>query len=99
VFQREFGSAFAGASRVYLGPVYFKDSDPIPPTERLDTAALVAAITAHGAATFACASNDEILQRMLADCSAGDIAIFMSNGPFDGLKNRFLEALRERGDS
>jgi UDP-N-acetylmuramate: L-alanyl-gamma-D-glutamyl-meso-diaminopimelate ligase len=98
VFQREFGDAFAGASRVYLGPVYFKDSDPIPPNERLDTAALVAAIAAHGAATFACASNDEILQRMLADCSVGDIAIFMSNGPFDGLKNRFLEALRERGD-
>lgn len=99
VFQREFGDAFAGASRVYLGPVYFKDSDPIPPNERLDTAALVAAIAAHGAATFACASNEEILQRMLADCSAGDIAVFMSNGPFDGLKNRFLEALRGRGDS
>jgi UDP-N-acetylmuramate: L-alanyl-gamma-D-glutamyl-meso-diaminopimelate ligase len=99
VFQREFGDAFAGASRVYLGPVYFKDSDPIPPNERLDTAALVAAIAAHGTTTFACASNDEILQRMLADCSAGDIAIFMSNGPFDGLKNRFLEALRKHADS
>lgn len=98
VFQREFGDAFAGASRVYLGPVYFKDTDPIPPNERLDTAALVAAIAGHGATTFACASNDEILQRMLADCSAGDVAIFMSNGPFDGLKHRFLEALRARGD-
>jgi UDP-N-acetylmuramate: L-alanyl-gamma-D-glutamyl-meso-diaminopimelate ligase len=99
VFQREFGEAFAGASRVYLGPVYFKDSDPIPPNERLDTAALVAAIAAHGAPTFACASNEEILQRLLADCAAGDIAVFMSNGPFDDLKNRFLEALRGRGAS
>ena len=99
VFQREFGEAFAGASRVYLGPVYFKDSDPIPPNERLDTTALVAAIAAHGATTFACASNEEILRRMLADCAAGDVAIFMSNGPFDGLKNRFLEALRGRGAS
>jgi UDP-N-acetylmuramate: L-alanyl-gamma-D-glutamyl-meso-diaminopimelate ligase len=99
VFQREFGEAFAGASRVYLGPVYFKDSDPIPPDERLDTTALVAAIAAHGATTFACASNEEILRRMLADCAAGDVAIFMSNGPFDGLKNRFLEALRGRGAS
>ena len=99
VFQREFGEAFAGASRVYLGPVYFKDSDPIPPNERLDTAALVAAIAAHGAPTFACASNEEILQRMLTDCAAGDIAVFMSNGPFDDLKNRFLEALRRRGAS
>jgi UDP-N-acetylmuramate: L-alanyl-gamma-D-glutamyl-meso-diaminopimelate ligase len=99
VFQKEFGDAFAGAARVYLGPVYFKDSDPIPPHERLDTAALVAAIAAHGATTFACASNDEIMQRMLEDCSPGDVAIFMSNGPFDGLKNHFLEALRGRSAS
>ncbi|HKN00784.1 MAG TPA: Mur ligase family protein [Candidatus Binataceae bacterium] len=96
VFQDEFGGAFAGASRVYLGPVYFKNSDPIPPGERLDTGALVDAITSHGAATFACASNDEILQRMVADAIAGDVAIFMSNGPFDRLKDRFLAALRDR---
>ena len=96
VFQKEFGSAFAGASRVYLGPVYFKDTDPIPPNERLDTAVLVAATTSYGAETFACASNDEILERMIADCRPGDVAVFMSNGPFDRLKDRFLEAVRER---
>ena len=94
VFQKEFGAAFANASRVYLGPVYFKDTDPIPPNERLDTAALVAAIESHGAATFACASNDEILQRMTTDARPGDVAVFMSNGPFDRLKDRFLETLR-----
>ena len=96
VFQKEFGSAFAGASRVYLGPVYFKDTDPIPPYERLDTPALVSAIASQGAETFACASNDEILERMLTEARTGDVAVFMSNGPFDRLKDRFLEAMRER---
>ena len=96
VFQKEFGNAFAGAARVYLGPVYFKDTDPIPPHERLDTPALVSAIAAQGAETFACASNDEILDRMVADARPGDVAVFMSNGPFDRLKDRFLEAVRER---
>jgi len=96
VFQREFASAFKGAARVYLAPVYFKDTDPIPPAERLDTASLVAEITSQGADTFACASNDEILERMVADARPGDVALFMSNGPFDRLKDRFLEALRTR---
>jgi UDP-N-acetylmuramate: L-alanyl-gamma-D-glutamyl-meso-diaminopimelate ligase len=96
VFQREFGDAFAGASRVYLGPVYFKDTDPIPPQERLDTATLVVGIRSHGAETFACASNDEILDRMLADAQPGDVAVFMSNGPFERLKDRFLDRLRAR---
>ena len=97
VFQKEFGNAFEGAARVYLGPVYFKDTDPIPAHERLDTPALVSAISAQGAETFACASNDEILDRMVADARSGDVAVFMSNGPFDRLKDRFLEAMRKRG--
>jgi UDP-N-acetylmuramate-alanine ligase len=33
---------------------------------------------------------------MLADARAGDVALFMSNGPFDGLKERFLAALKAR---
>jgi UDP-N-acetylmuramate-alanine ligase len=41
-------------------------------------------------------SNEEILERMLADAHAGDVALFMSNGPFDGLKERFLSGLQSR---
>jgi UDP-N-acetylmuramate: L-alanyl-gamma-D-glutamyl-meso-diaminopimelate ligase len=97
VFQEAFASAFDRAARVYLAPVYFKENDPIPIGERLDTAALARAIGSRGPAAFACASNEEILERVLADAGGGDIALFMSNGPFDDLKNRMLTALRERG--
>ncbi len=90
VFQDAFAAAFDRASRVYLGPVYFKENDPIAPTERLETGALASAISARGPHAFACTSNDEILERMLADARAGDVALFMSNGPFDGLKETIL---------
>ncbi len=96
VFQDSFAAAFDRAARVYLGPVYFKANDPIPVAERLATDTLVAAISTRGPQAFACLSNDEILERMLADTRAGDVALFMSNGPFDGLKDRFLAALRAR---
>ncbi|HYK64838.1 MAG TPA: Mur ligase family protein [Patescibacteria group bacterium] len=96
VFQGAFAGAFDKASHVYLGPVYFKQNDPIPPDERLETGALASAIGARGPHAIACASNDEILAKMLSDARAGDVAIFMSNGPFDGLKERFLAALLGR---
>lgn len=96
VFQDSFAAAFDRAAQVYLGPVYFKPNDVIPATERLATDTLVAAISARGPQAFACASNDEILERMIADARPGDIALFMSNGPFDGLKERFLAVLRTR---
>ena len=93
VFQEGFASAFDRASRVYLGPVYFKDNDPIPEAERLNTTELADAIAERGPMAVACDSSDEILAAMLHDARPGDIALFMSNGPFDNLKERFLAAL------
>ncbi len=96
VFQDAFAQAFDRASRVYLGPVYFKETDPIAPADRLAIGKLAAAVSARGPQAFACVSNDEILERMTADARPGDVALFMSNGPFDGLKDRFLAVLRAR---
>jgi UDP-N-acetylmuramate: L-alanyl-gamma-D-glutamyl-meso-diaminopimelate ligase len=93
VFQEAFGTAFDRASRVYLAPVYFKDNDPIPEGERLDTTDLADAITERGPLAVACESNDAILTAMLHDARPGDIALFMSNGPFENLKERFLAAI------
>jgi UDP-N-acetylmuramate: L-alanyl-gamma-D-glutamyl-meso-diaminopimelate ligase len=93
VFQEAFGTAFDRASRVYLAPVYFKDNDPVPEGERLDTTELADAITERGPLAVACESNDAILAAMLHDARPGDIALFMSNGPFENLKERFLAAI------
>jgi UDP-N-acetylmuramate: L-alanyl-gamma-D-glutamyl-meso-diaminopimelate ligase len=95
VFQAEFAAVFDRAARVYLAPVYFKDNDPIPPGGRLSIEDLAAEIGRRGPAAFACASTDDILARMLADARAGDVALIMSNGPFDNLKERLLAALAE----
>jgi UDP-N-acetylmuramate: L-alanyl-gamma-D-glutamyl-meso-diaminopimelate ligase len=96
VFQEGFAAAFDRAARVYLGPVYFKDNDPIPPERRLDTRKLAASIRVRGPAAAACDSNAQVLDLMLKEARAGDVALFMSNGPFDNLKERFLAAHRAR---
>ena len=93
VFQKDFATAFDRASRVYLAPVYFKDNDPIPQGERLDTTELADAITERGPLAVPCDSNDGVLAAMMHDARPGDIALFMSNGPFDNLTDRFLAAM------
>jgi UDP-N-acetylmuramate: L-alanyl-gamma-D-glutamyl-meso-diaminopimelate ligase len=99
VFQADFAEAFDRAARVCLAPVYFKQNDPIPPEDRLDIGMLAKGISARGPAAFACASIDEIADRMLADCRAGDVLLCMSNGPFEALPNRLLNALHHRVQS
>jgi UDP-N-acetylmuramate: L-alanyl-gamma-D-glutamyl-meso-diaminopimelate ligase len=98
VFQAEFTAAFDRAARVYLAPVYFKDNDPIPPGGRLSVEDLAAGIARRGPAAFACASTDDIVARMAADAREGDVALIMSNGPFENLKERLLAALGESPD-
>src|SRR5579864_6254800 len=93
VFQAEFAAAFDRAARVYLAPVYFKENDPIPSGGRLSVEDLAAEIGRRGPAAFACASTDDILARILHDARPGDVALIMSNGPFDNLRERLLAAL------
>ena len=95
VFQHGFAAAFDRATRVYLGAVYFKENDPLPPADRLDTDALASAIGARGPAASSFASTDAILERIVADAQPGDVVVCMSNGPFDGLPQRLLAALHE----
>jgi UDP-N-acetylmuramate: L-alanyl-gamma-D-glutamyl-meso-diaminopimelate ligase len=99
VFQEEFARAFDKASRVYLGPVYFKPNDPIAEADRLDIGALARAISARGVHAEACESNAALLEQMLKEARPGDVALIMSNGPFDNLPRRLLAALKERGPS
>ena len=96
VFQADFAQVFARAARVYLAPVYFKENDPIPPEARLDIGMLAETLTMRGTIAFACCHIDEIADRMLADCRAGDVLLCMSNGPFDDLPKRLLKALGAR---
>jgi UDP-N-acetylmuramate: L-alanyl-gamma-D-glutamyl-meso-diaminopimelate ligase len=96
VFQDGFASAFDRAARVYLAPVYFKDNDPIPSSQRLSVITLASMVGERGPAAIACASNDALLSAMLHDARAGDVALFMSNGAFERLPRRFLEALNSR---
>ncbi|HKD67540.1 MAG TPA: Mur ligase family protein [Candidatus Binataceae bacterium] len=97
VFQSEFAQAFDRAARVYLAPVYFKESDQIAPGERLETDVLARRITSRGPVASACKSNEELLQAIVADAKPGDVVAVMSNGPFANLKTRLLDELLRRG--
>ncbi|MGA2410431.1 MAG: Mur ligase family protein [Candidatus Binataceae bacterium] len=96
VFQDDFASAFDRAARVYLAPVYFKENDPIPAEQRLDVGQLMRAIRERGPVAIEGESTTAMAQQIADAARAGDVIVCMSNGPFDRLPLRIVEALRSR---
>jgi UDP-N-acetylmuramate: L-alanyl-gamma-D-glutamyl-meso-diaminopimelate ligase len=92
--QEAFPEAMAGADRVVIGPVF--GGEKLSADERLDTAALAAALEAGGVPARAADSIDGVLEILLAETEEGDVVLGLSNGSFGNLHGRLLEGLREQ---
>src|SRR5262245_24653113 len=64
IFQQEFASALGKADAVVIAPVFFKDTDPLPETDRLSVGEIVEALRAGGIAADTFADDDSILEHL-----------------------------------
>jgi UDP-N-acetylmuramate: L-alanyl-gamma-D-glutamyl-meso-diaminopimelate ligase len=90
-FFDAYREAFAAADRVLFAPTFY--GGRLTSEERLDFAALAAALGAGGTAASRCDSVDELLDRAVAASRPGDVLVTMSSGSFEGLPRRLLAAL------
>jgi UDP-N-acetylmuramate: L-alanyl-gamma-D-glutamyl-meso-diaminopimelate ligase len=61
--------------------------------ERLDVSTVAAAVAASGHPCFHEISTDSIITRLKAETKFGDVVILFSNGGFDGIHGKLLQAL------
>lgn len=92
-FQREFAEALRGAHAAVIAAVFFKETDPIPESDRLSVAKVVEDLRTAGREAETFADNDAILEHLRRSVRDGDVVVFLSNGAFGGLPRRFVEAL------
>ncbi|TMA13166.1 MAG: UDP-N-acetylmuramate:L-alanyl-gamma-D-glutamyl-meso-diaminopimelate ligase [Deltaproteobacteria bacterium] len=93
VFEHEFAATLAGADRVVLAGLYRPDK--IPPTDRLSPEKVVSEINRScrdGRAVFIERAED-IPPYVAREAKTGDIIVVMSNGGFDGVQEKILQAL------
>ena len=88
--QHAYEEAFHDADLAILAPV---GRGNVPIEERLDVAAIAAAIRAHGADALAPADLDGVLAAIVARAAPGDTVLLMSNGDFGGMHDRVLAEL------
>ena len=93
VFQDEFVAALAAADETVLAAVFTKESDPIPPAERLAPDAIVADLERRGQPARLLDGVPAIRDYLLASARSGDVIVVMSNGAFGGLPGLLVAGL------
>jgi UDP-N-acetylmuramate: L-alanyl-gamma-D-glutamyl-meso-diaminopimelate ligase len=96
-FQKRYVESFDGADRVVLVPPF--DPAKIPEEDRFDSDRLVAALRDRGQDAELCANADRVVELLAGALEGGDVVLVMSNGAFDGIHEKLLQAFREREGS
>ncbi len=91
VFQQQLPEAFAEADGVFFSQV--ARLEQIPEGERLNPEKVISDIAASGKPAFYEADATGIIGRLCPLAREGDVIVIFSNGGFDGIHSRLLEAL------
>ena len=90
-FQLELAEALRLAKRVVVAEV--ARLEQVPPEERLNPAQLMADIRAGGVEADYLPTADEIVAHVASQVRSGDILCVLSNGGFDNIHQKLLDAL------
>ena len=91
VFQTAFADAFADADEILIAPVFRAN---VPEDARLSVPDLIADLVARGQRAHHVAGTAAIVDLVARAAREGDLVVVMSNGGFDNIHVRLLEALR-----
>ncbi len=94
VFQDSLPEALSKADGVLLTKI--ARLDQIPPAQRLDPERLRHDIEAHGIPAYFEEDASAIIERLIPLVQPGDVVIIFSNGGFDNIHERLIEALGGR---
>jgi UDP-N-acetylmuramate: L-alanyl-gamma-D-glutamyl-meso-diaminopimelate ligase len=93
IFEKEFAAALSLADRAIVAGVYRPER--VPQGERLSVTSVVAKINRvyGGSRALAIDGAMEIADYVARNARSGDVLLIMSNGGFDGVHDKILQAL------
>ena len=93
IFQGDFARALGRADRVIL-PAVFRSN--LPDDQRLSAEAVVQELTEAGIAADYIPTTEGIVSTVASEARPGDLVVVMSNGGFDNIHQKLLDALAAR---
>ncbi len=100
-FQKDYAQSFDGADRVIIRSVakrpLYSATGPIEGFFSAEK--LVADLGERGIPATSRDCVEEIIEQLTAECRSGDVVLCMSNGSFDNIWQRLLDALRDSAET
>jgi UDP-N-acetylmuramate: L-alanyl-gamma-D-glutamyl-meso-diaminopimelate ligase len=93
IFQGDFARALGRADRVIL-PAVFRST--LPDDQRLSAEAVISELTESGIEATYIPATDDIVRTVATEARPGDLVVVMSNGGFDNIHQKLLDALAAR---
>jgi len=99
IFQRDYAESFDAVDHLVVSivpdaPIYSATGEV---TERFSSQDLAADVAARGVQAVAIDGVPAIVDHLVDHCGPGDVVLVMSNGGFDDIWQKLLDALRESG--
>jgi UDP-N-acetylmuramate: L-alanyl-gamma-D-glutamyl-meso-diaminopimelate ligase len=94
IFQEQYVAALLGVGLAALREP--RGVDELPELDRFSSRRLAADLQAQGTKALAFDDTDEMLKYLARELQPEDVVLIMSNGSFDGIGPRLLQALKER---
>lgn len=95
VFQNAYAEAFFGADMVMVRET--PDPEKAPPGDRFSSKRLVDDLKAANINAACFPDADAIIDALIPLCKEGDVVAVFSNGAFEGIHERLLHALKDKG--
>lgn len=92
VFQKDYVESFMLADEVCLAQAF--NTNAIEEAERFSSEELISDIKARGHSANVFPSADTIVAHLKANAKKGDLVVIMSNGGFDGIYTKLMDALK-----
>ncbi|NPA94962.1 MAG: UDP-N-acetylmuramate--L-alanine ligase [Thermodesulfobacteria bacterium] len=92
VFQKDYAAAFDSADKILVRQV--PDPEKAPEGDRFSSEKLVEDLKARGKDAHFFENADAIVRYVAKNHSNGDVYVVLSNGPFEGIHEKLLDALR-----
>ncbi len=91
IFQEQYAASFDQGDLMMIREPPL--TEKIPPQDRFSARKLVSELGKKGLEAYAFSDTDSLLAQLLSSLKEGDMVLIMSNGGFDNLQNRLLDAL------